>query len=167
MASGSGGGRGVGKAALGGTFALIHRGHVRLFDEAARLGLPVTVGVTVNPLIRKYHEIPGFEERCERVKSFFSSGYRVPVEVVGLRDHYGPVASDPEYTHLVTSEESLAYSCELSRVRVERGMGGLQILLVDTVRAFDGRPVSTTRILGGEIDLEGRPTCEVRRDYSW
>lgn len=166
IASG-GGSKYVGKVAVGGTFALIHRGHIRLFDEAARLGFPVTVGVTVNPLIRKYHEIPGFEERCERVRSFFTSGYGVPVEVVGLRDHYGPVASDPSYTHLVTSEESLAYSCELSWVRVKRGMGGLQILLVDTVRAFDGRPVSTTRILGGEIDLEGRPTCEVRRDFSW
>ncbi|MEM0119990.1 MAG: pantetheine-phosphate adenylyltransferase [Thermoprotei archaeon] len=156
-----------GRAALGGTFALIHRGHIRLFDEAARLNLPVTVGVTVEPLIRKYHDIPGFEERRARVGVFFSSSYGVPVDVVGLHDHYGPVASDPSYTHIVTSEESLAYSCELSLVRVSRGMRPLQIVLVDTVRAFDGRPVSTTRILGGEIDAEGRPTCEVRRDYVW
>jgi pantetheine-phosphate adenylyltransferase len=156
-----------GKVALGGTFALIHRGHVRLFDEAAALGVPVTVGVTVDPLIRKYHDIPGFEDRCDNVRRFFYSRYGVVADVVGLRDHYGPVASDAGYTHLVTSEESLPYSCELSGVRVGRGMGALRIVVVDTVRAFDGRPVSTTRILGGEIDSEGRPTCVFRRDYKW
>jgi phosphopantetheine adenylyltransferase len=155
------------KVATGGTFAVIHKGHKRLFFESAKKGLPVTVGVTVNPLVAKNHSVPSFEQRYSMIKEFFIHSFGMEPNLVGLTDHYGPVVNDPDYGFLVTSEENLPYACEINKIRIARGFEAVQIILVETERAFDRRPVSTTRIMNGEINEEGVSTCRVRRNYNW
>lgn len=135
---------------------MIHVGHRSLFKKCVELGGEVTVGVTFEPLIAKYHGVPGFEARSRRVSEFFRMKFGVDPKVVKLLDHAGPVLSDSGYSHLVTSEENLPYACEINIQRVSRGLPPVEIVLVPTVKAYDGRPVSTTRILNGEIDMLGK-----------
>ncbi|MEM3670321.1 MAG: pantetheine-phosphate adenylyltransferase [Thermoprotei archaeon] len=146
------------KVATGGTFAVIHVGHRALFAKCVELGLPITVGVTSQPLTPRYHLVPPYDRRKRSVERYFLNEFKVEVNVVELLDHAGPVAYDPDYTHLVTSEENVPYACSVSQERERNGLPTLEIVVVPNVNAYDGRPVSTTRIFNGEIDVTGEPT---------
>jgi Predicted nucleotidyltransferase len=60
------------KSATGGTFAIIHKGHTKLFYECVKRNTNVTVGVTLFPLVEKYHPVPSFEIRSYNVKNSLS-----------------------------------------------------------------------------------------------
>lgn len=147
---------------------MIHSGHHALFAECVSTGLDITVGITLRPLAYKYHPVPNFDQRSEAVLKYFKLEFGITPEIYPLTDHYGPVVINSEYRYLVTSEENLPYACEINSVRQSKGFEPVTIKLVRTVKAFDGRPVSTTRFLNGEIDLSGNLSeHHVRRLCEW
>jgi phosphopantetheine adenylyltransferase len=157
-----------GKTAVGGTFAVIHSGHHALFAECVNTGLDITVGITLKPLAYKYHPVPSFDQRTKMVLDYFKLVFDLTPEIYPLADHYGPVVLDSNYKYLVTSEENLPYACEINNIRQSKGFEPVAIRLVRTVKAFDGRPISTTRFLNGEIDLDGGPQRDrIRRICEW
>ena len=68
--------------------------------------------------------------------------------------------SEEELEAIVVSEETLYRALEINRIRVEKGLRPLVIVVVPMVLAYDGKPISSSRIRRGEINEEGEPiTC--------
>ncbi|MFQ5711988.1 MAG: phosphopantetheine adenylyltransferase [Candidatus Geothermarchaeales archaeon] len=148
------------KVALGGTFHRIHKGHKALLREAFEAGQEVVIGLTTDRMVRQHrkpHEIHGYAKRKKGLTDFLAGeGLSDRVRIVPLRDPYGPTVWDEEIEAIVVSPETEPTAVRINEIREERGLKPLKILVVKKVLAEDGGPISTTRIISGEIDEEGR-----------
>ena len=144
---------------VGGTFSPFHAGHRRLLERtfalAGRNG-QVVIGLTTDEFAgRKRHPVMPFAERRRVLEEFISScGTSARWVIHPLSDRFGP-AVEEDFDALVVSEETAAVAQEINRIRKERGMGKVDIHQIACVFADDGRWISSTRILAGEIDPEG------------
>lgn len=115
------------------------------------------VGVTTDNFARslKDHDIEPFEKRREVVRRFLESK-GVKYYIFPIDDPYGPCLDSEEIDVIVVSEETAPRAEEINRLRGERGLRPLEVVVVDMLPAEDGKPISSTRIRRGEIDREGR-----------
>ena len=146
---------------LGGTFNRIHAGHRLLFKAAFESADVVAVGVASDSLVRRLRksrsaEVRPYAQREADVRRLLQ-GYRAErFMLASLDDPYTP-AKREEFDAIVVSPETRKTAEEINALRALRGFADLRIIEVPHVLAFDGRAVSSTRILAGEIDEEGRP----------
>ena len=146
--------------ALGGTFDVLHAGHRHLLSEAFKLGDTVLIGVTGDRLVatlHKKHQVRAFSTRVRDLRMFlktrhWSSRARVSM----LREAYGPAARRKKLEALIVSKGTLASGRRLNRLRRRNHLRPLDLHVVDSLRAADGKPISTTRVRNREIDLQGR-----------
>lgn len=152
--------------ALGGTFDLIHAGHLNLLSEAFRLGDKVLIGVTSDELVavlHKKHKVRPFPQRAKALTTFLKKNrWLSRARVSALREPYGPAAKRKELQALIVSRGTLGSGKRLNRLRKMNGLPALDLIVVDLLKAADGKPISTTRIRSGEIDSEGRILKEQR-----
>jgi len=73
-----------------------------------------------------------------------------------LREPYGPAARREKLEALIVSKGTLPSGRRLNRLRRQNDLRPLDLYVVDLLRAADGKPISTTRVRNGEIDLQGR-----------
>ncbi len=148
------------KAALGGTFNEVHRGHLALILTGLKTGEKLVIGVTTDELARrmgKKHAVKAFRERVKNLEETLKKyGWRDRCEIVALEDPYGPAATDPELEALVASPFTYGRALEVNKIRRSRGLRELVIVLAPIVLAEDGGVISSTRIACGEITPEGR-----------
>ncbi len=149
------------KVAIGGTFDRLHIGHKKLIDTALSLGCnEIVIGVVSDDLIKNKalsSLIKPFEERVKIISSYVSSRLRGSrFRVVELRDPYGPTIYDPSIDVIVVSEETLPRAIEINLIRERRGLKPLKIVVVEIVKAEDGRPLRATRVRLSEVDKDGR-----------
>lgn len=146
--------------ALGGTFDVIHVGHVRLFERAFKLSSRVFVGVSSDNLAKKLgksHAVRPFEDRVRDLKKFLDSkGWLDRARIVKLKDRFGPASRRKRLDALVVSEETRSAGRRVNALRKRRGLPPLKIYVVKLVRDDFGKAVSATRIRSGEIDSSGR-----------
>ncbi len=136
--------------ATGGTFDILHRGHVSLLEKSFEVGDEVVIGVTSDEFARKMGKKPehSYEERVKKLEDLLRR--RFPgrrYAIAKLYDYFGPGIASPEVQALVASEETAGR---------ERGFPPLDLVVVDLLMAEDAKPISSTRIRKGEIDEEGR-----------
>ncbi|MCX8183874.1 MAG: pantetheine-phosphate adenylyltransferase [Crenarchaeota archaeon] len=140
---------------LGGTFDRFHRGHMLLLGLAAALGRSVIVGVTSDEFAgSKPHEVEAFEERFEKVSGFLKSIGCRSFRVLKLDDYAGPAATLDEGSLLVTFN-TLRNGLLINRIRVEKGLPPLEVLIAPLLEAEDSAPISSTRVRMGEVDEKG------------
>ncbi|MCX9025377.1 MAG: phosphopantetheine adenylyltransferase [Candidatus Methanoperedens sp.] len=145
------------RVAVGGTFDPLHDGHKALLMKAVELsrGGELLVGLTSDSLARnKVHEVADYQSRYDEVMRFIQKQGIAPV-IVRLDDPFGPTIRD-DFDYLVVSPETHPIGLKINKIRGEKKLGLIEIVLVDYVLADDGLPISSTRIKRGEIDEHGR-----------
>ncbi|WP_407455033.1 phosphopantetheine adenylyltransferase [Methanobrevibacter sp.] len=141
------------KVAVGGTFDKFHDGHKKLLSTAFQIGNKVEIGVTSDEFGGLKGDIDSCEERMNNLKSFFSD--KTNFIVIPLNDPYGTTIYDKDFDAIVVSEETEPTAVEINEIRVSKGMNPLDIVVVSFVLAYDGNPISSTRIRRGEINQKG------------
>lgn len=144
------------RVAVGGTFDPLHDGHKALLTRACELSRKgeLLVGLTSDDMAKnKIHDVADYRSRHDEVMRFIRARGISPV-IVRLDDPYGPTIRD-DFDFLVVSPETHPAGLEINRIRREKNLGQMEIVLVDFVLADDGLPISSTRIKRGEIDEHG------------
>jgi pantetheine-phosphate adenylyltransferase len=77
-------------------------------------------------------------------------------ELMPLDDPFIP-AKRAEFDAIVVSPDTLERAEEINALRDLHGMQPMKVVQIPFVEAFDGQPISSTRVIAGEIDEDGRP----------
>ena len=141
------------KVAVGGTFDKFHDGHKKLLSTAFEMGDRVEIGVTSDAFGGLKGNIDPCEERMKNLKCFFSD--KSNFTVVPLEDPFGTTIYDGDFEAIVVSKETEPTAAKINEIRVSKGMKPLDIIVVNFVMAYDGNPISSTRIRSGEINNNG------------
>jgi len=145
------------RVAVGGTFNPLHDGHKALLTRAYQLsnGGELIIGITSNEMAgKKYHEVEHWEVRRQVVMDYMQDTFNASPLIVRLDDPFGPTI-DEDFDYLVVSPETENPAHLINTRRAELGKQPIRIELVELVLAGDGRPISSTRVLQGEIDVHG------------
>ncbi|MBQ2832505.1 phosphopantetheine adenylyltransferase [Methanobrevibacter sp.] len=141
------------KVAVGGTFDKFHDGHKKLLSTAFEIAENLEIGVTSDEFGGLKGDIDSCEIRMGNLKSFFKD--RSNFIIVPLDDPYGTTIYDGSFDAIVVSEETEPTAIEINEIRISKGMNPLDIVVVSFVLAYDGIPISSTRIRRGEINKNG------------
>ncbi|MBQ2652236.1 MAG: phosphopantetheine adenylyltransferase [Methanobrevibacter sp.] len=141
------------KVAVGGTFDKFHDGHKKLLSTAFEIADNVEIGVTSDAFGGLKGDIDSCTIRMKNLKSFFRDYSNFII--VPLDDPYGTTIYDSDFDAIVVSEETEPTAVEINKIRVSKGMDPIDIVVVSFVLAYDGTPISSTRIRRGEIDKNG------------
>lgn len=145
---------------VAGTFDGLHTGHDAILAAGCEAGEEVTVGLTSDLFVKNFKKnvpVAPFEERKKVLEQWLTShGYADRALIIPIDDPYEPAASLTDLEVLVVTPETKARGEEINRIRKEKGLTPLGLLVVPLVPAQDQKPVSSTRVREGEIDGNGR-----------
>lgn len=145
------------RVGLGGTFNLIHKGHELLFETAFTVGDSVEVGLTSDEFAKSIKSVPVapyFQRKASLIK--FLQRYGKPFDVVMIADMKGTAATSETMDAIVVSPETRSQADEINELRRRNGLKLLKVFYIKDVTADDSHRISSTRILKGEIDKDGR-----------
>jgi|Deesub1362B_J571_1020462.scaffolds.fasta_scaffold00003_530 pantetheine-phosphate adenylyltransferase len=148
------------KVALGGTFEVLHIGHMYLLTIAMELADELYIGITTNRFAEKYkcYTLSDYETRLEKVKEFIESqGWKGSLRFFPLNEPYGPTIKIEDIDILVVTPETYPMAIKINSIRVDKGMKPLKIFVTDYISNESGYPVNSTFIKLGVIDYWGRP----------
>ena len=144
--------------ALGGTFDIIHVGHIALIQKAVSISEKIIIGLTSDSFISKNHKknINNFQQRFENLEKIIHENFPdCSFEIVKLDDDFGPAVIEGDVDALVVSEETRKKGDILNALRKERKLDPAEIIIVPMKMASDGNRISSTRIRNSEIDSSG------------
>ena len=144
--------------ALGGTFDIIHVGHIELIQKAVSISDKIIIGLTSDAFISKNGKkiINNFEQRSENLEKIIREKFPdCSFEIAKLDDDFGPAVIQGDVDALVVSEETSKKGDILNALRKERKLGPVEIIIVPMKMASDGNRISSTRIRNSEIDSSG------------
>jgi len=144
--------------ATGGTFDIIHRGHLTLLSAAFAISDKVIIGLTSDELAEKKGKlsINKYEKRLENLTAIISKEFpNSSFQISKLDNDFGPAVLEKEVEALVVSDEKSNQGNVLNQLRAEKKMPPVKIITVPMFLAKDGIRISTTRIKNSEIDTEG------------
>ncbi|MCI4370673.1 MAG: pantetheine-phosphate adenylyltransferase, partial [Thermoplasmata archaeon] len=148
-------------AVLGGTFDRLHVGHAALLDAAVRSAEVVRIGLTTERYLAAHPKPLGprirpFAARRRALRRFLTRTYPGrPFEIVPLDDGVGR-AAEPGVDVLVVSAETLEGAKAVNRLRRERHLPPVRLVVVPHVFATDLRAVTSRRIRAGQLTSNGR-----------
>ena len=144
--------------ALGGTFDIIHVGHIELIQKAVDISDKIIIGLTSDAFISKNDKkiINNFEQRSENLEKIIHEKFPdCSFEIAKLDDDFGPAVIQGDVDALVGSEETSKKGDILNALRKERKLDPVEIIIVPMKMASDGNRISSTRIRNSEIDSSG------------
>ena len=145
------------RVALGGTFQPLHDGHKTLIRKAYELSKNVDIGLTSDDMARKARVRPvkDYDERKKALEDFIRNDIGEEPHIFMINDPFGPTLNE-DYDYIVVSAETYPGALKINELRKARGKKPIKIYRVECVLAEDGRPISATRVVKGEIDVHGR-----------
>ena len=144
--------------ALGGTFDIIHAGHMALLDKGFSISEKLIIGLTSDELAKKKGKklINDFQTRYTTLGTLIQEKFSNSVfDIAKLNNDFGPAAIEDDVDALVVSEETSSKGELLNKLRLEQNQPPVAIVVVPMILAKDGNRISTTRIRNSEIDSQG------------
>ena len=144
--------------AMGGTFDVVHSGHMALLDKAFSISSKVIIGLSSDQLAKKRGKnlTSDYPKRLSLLKSVVEKNFpNSSYEISKLENDFGPAVIEGSVKALVVSEETSDKGIRLNELRAERNLSPVRIVVVPMVLAKDGKAISTTRIKNSEIDDSG------------
>ncbi len=144
--------------ALGGTFDIIHVGHLDLIEKATSISEKIIIGLTSDSFAAKNGKITinNFQQRLENLdKTIHEKFPDCSFEIAKLDDEFGPAVIEGKVDALVVSDETRQKGTTLNALRKERNLVPVEIIIVPMKLASDGDRISSTRIRNSEIDSSG------------
>ena len=144
--------------AMGGTFDIIHIGHLSLIEKASSISERTIIGLTSDSLAAKNGKniINNFKQRFENLEKTLKEKFPYgSFEIAELNDDFGPAVIEGDVNALVVSEETSKKGDALNTMRKERNLSPVEIIIVPMKLASDGDRISSSRIRNSEIDASG------------
>ncbi|MGI0088284.1 MAG: phosphopantetheine adenylyltransferase [Nitrosotalea sp.] len=144
--------------ALGGTFDILHSGHLELLRKGFSVSYKVIIGLTSDELAKKKGKnlIHDYAQRYTVLEYTIKRNFpNVTYEISKLENDFGPAVLEKEVEALVVSKETAFQGNELNLLRRQRNSPDVDVITVPMVLAKDGKRISTSRIKSSEIDSDG------------
>ena len=144
--------------AMGGTFDIIHDGHMALLNKSFSISSKVIIGLSSDQLATKRGKnlVNDYSKRLSSLKSVIEKNFsNSSYEISKLENDFGPAIIEGSVKALIVSEETSDKGLYLNELRVERNLSPVEIVVVPMVLAKDGKAISSTRIKNSEIDSSG------------
>src|SRR5574338_719872 len=144
--------------AMGGTFDIVHKGHLTLLGGAFSISDSVIIGLTSDELAKKKGKKlnHNYSQRYDSLKQTIEEKFPNKSFVISKLDNdFGPAVIEGNVQALVVSDETEPQGDILNKMRKERNLPPVKIVTVPLVLAQDGKRISTTRIRRSEIDTQG------------
>ncbi|NDB31936.1 MAG: pantetheine-phosphate adenylyltransferase [Nitrososphaeria archaeon] len=144
--------------AMGGTFDIIHKGHLALLDKAFSVSDNVIIGLVGDELaIKKGKKLNhSYQQRLDTLKKTIAEKFQNKSYVISKLDNdFGPAVLEKDMQALVVSDETGFQGDVLNKIRKEKNLTPVKIVIVPMILAEDGKRISSTRIRNSEIDTQG------------
>jgi pantetheine-phosphate adenylyltransferase len=144
--------------AMGGTFDIIHRGHLTLLENAFEISDKVIIGLTSDEFVQKKRKtlIHKYDERLKNLISIlFQKFPNTNFEISQLNNDFGPAVLEKDVQALIVSDETSDQGNVLNKLRTERNLPPVEVIIIPMFLAKDGVRISSTRIKNSEIDSDG------------
>ena len=144
--------------AMGGTFDIIHRGHLTLLENAFEISDKVIIGLTSDEFVQKKGKTPihKYDERLKNLISLiFHKFPNTNFQISQLNNDFGPAVLEKDVQALIVSDETNDQGNVLNKLRTERNLPPVEVIVVPMFLAKDGVRISSTRIKNSEIDSDG------------
>ncbi len=144
--------------AMGGTFDIIHAGHIALLNKSFSISSNVIIGLSSDQLAVKRGKnlANDYSKRLSSLKDLIEKNFpNSSYEISKLENDFGPAVIEGSVKALVVSEETSSKGVKLNELRAARNLPPVKIVVVPMVLAKDGKAISSTRIKNSEIDSSG------------
>src|SRR5918998_3434031 len=115
-----------GRVALGGTFDILHRGHLELLRKSFEIGLFVIIGVTSDEFVREKLNkqiINPYPVRVQNLRNVLQMEIKVNnYGITKLNDSFGPLVISGDIDCLVVSSETEEKGKTINHLRVGSGL---------------------------------------------
>ena len=144
--------------ALGGTFDLLHIGHIALLKKAFFISKFVSIGITTDKFCQGSGKFP-YENQTRRRGNLISylakNNLTKRSKIIWLHDIYGTTLKDETIEAIVVSKNSRRGAEIINIARAAIKLKKLKIIEVPIIRASDGKIITTGRIRKGQISPNG------------
>ncbi len=144
--------------ALGGTFVIVHIGHIALLEKGFSISKKVIIGLTSDQFAKRKGKtlVHDFQKRVSILESVIREKFPdSEFEIAKLENDFGPAVIEGYVEALVVSDETSSKGELLNKLRLEKNNSPVTIISVPMILAKDGKRISTTRIRNSEIDTQG------------
>lgn len=152
---------------LGGSFSRLHKGHKLMISAAFETGNRVVVGLSSDEYLKHnkaYKDYP-YEKRKQTLDEYMSS-FGLEYDILPLDSSSGNTTTNPDYGVIVVSRETQKVAESINIKRKENNLNPLEIISIPILLAEDLFPLSSTRIIDGEIDESGTRIEPIRLGIS-
>lgn len=163
------------KVCLGGTFDHLHKGHQNLLRTAFRMGNHISIGLTIDSLIKhkKHHsKIQSYKDRKRNLEIFIKNELLQSENsfiIDPLNDPFGTTISDPRLNAIVCSQETYRVCIKINEIRIRKGLKPIIIIIIPLTLNSSGKKLSSSDIRAGliqenkkkRLNLLIKESCEV------